>query len=255
MFFGGMYQEIGGASGFLRSIAPIIHAFRNGGGMPQSAYDHHMWNGLERFTAGWFENHLIQEWIPALPEVKAKLEAGALVADVGSGNGRALIKLAQAFPNSRYVGYDIFEPSVAAATANASEAGVGNIIRFEHRDVAKGLPEAYDVITTFDVVHDAIDPRSLLCSIKEGLKPGGTYACLDIKCSEKLEENFGPLGTIFYTISILYCMTTSLAHNGEGLGTVGLPESKLRELATEAGFTGVRVVASDPFNNLYEVKA
>jgi 2-polyprenyl-3-methyl-5-hydroxy-6-metoxy-1,4-benzoquinol methylase len=255
MFFGGMYQEIGGGSGFLRSMDPILQAFRHGGGMPQSAYDNHMWEGLERFTGGWFENHLIQEWIPALPEVKAKLEAGALVADVGSGNGRALIKLAQAFPNSRYVGYDIFEPSVVTATTNAKEAGVGEIVRFEYSDVSKGLPEAYDVITTFDVVHDAIDPRGLVRSIKEGLKPGGTYVCLDINCSDKLEENFGPVGTIFYTISILYCMTTSLAHNGEGLGTAGLPESKLRELAIEAGFSSVRVVASDPFNNLYEVKA
>jgi SAM-dependent methyltransferase len=254
MFFGGMYQDVG-ATGIFQFSAPIFEAFRSGGGMPQSAYDNDTWEGIERFTNSWFENFLVQEWIPAMPDVKAKLEKGALVADGGCGNGKALIKLAQAYPNSRYVGYDIFEPATIKAPARAKEAGVGDIVRFEHRDVSKGLPETYDIITTFDVVHDAVDPRGLLRSIRQALKLDGIYVCLDINCSDKLEENFGPIGTILYMFSIMYCMTTSLAHNGEGLGTAGLPESKLRELCREAGFGDVRVAASDPFNNLYEIRA
>jgi 2-polyprenyl-3-methyl-5-hydroxy-6-metoxy-1,4-benzoquinol methylase len=251
VFFGGVQQQI---LGMIKPLDQIINAFRHGGGVPQSAYDEDMWEGLERFSAGWFDNYLIQSWIPAMPEVQAKLQEGVLVADVGCGRGRALIKLAEAFPRSRFVGYDAFAPTIARAAENAAAAGVSDRVRFQHLDVSTGLPEQYDIITTFDVVHDAINPRGLVRSIREGLKPGGRYVCLDINCSDKLEDNAGPMGAMFHSVSILYCMTTSLAHEGEGLGTVGLPESKLRELCDEAGFGDVRrVPLEDPFNNLYEV--
>lgn len=251
VFFGGIQQQL---LGMIKPLDQIIAAFRHGGGVPQSAYDEDMWEGLERYGAGWFDNFLIQEWIPAMPEVQAKLERGALVADVGCGRGRALIKLAEAFPRSRFIGYDVFAPTIERAIENAEAASVSNRVRFEHLDVSQGLPEQYDIITTFDVVHDAVDPRGLLRSIRQALKPGGRYVCLDINCSDKLEENAGPLGAMFQSVSILYCMTTSLAHDGEGLGTVGLPESKLRELCDDAGFGDLRrVPLEDPFNNLYDV--
>ncbi len=193
-------------------------------------------------------------WLPAMPEVQAKLERGALVADVGCGQGKALIKLAQTYPQSRYAGYDNFAPFIQQATANAQAAGVADHVRFEHLDVSAGLPEQYDVITTFDVVHDAVNPRGLLRAIRNALQPGGRYVCLEINSSDKLEENIGLLGSFFYSVSVLYCMTTSLAGHGEGLGTVGLPESKMRELCAEAGFSQVRrVPMENPFNILYEI--
>ena len=210
---------------------------------------------MDRFTASWHENHLLQEWIPAVPDVVRALEAGIDVADVGCGRGRAVTKIAQAFPKSKVVGFDIFEPNAAAAREIAREAAATNA-SFEVRDVSKGLPGTYDLITTFDVIHDAADPRGLLRVIRESLKPGGTYLCLDINCSDKLDENVGPLGALFHGFSVLYCMTTSLAQDGEGLGTVGLHEHKLAELANEAGFTSCRKLAlENPFNNLYELKA
>jgi SAM-dependent methyltransferase len=252
IFFGGIHQMLAGMVGPLKQL---VEAFQHGGGVPQSAYDDNMWDGLERYTAMWFENLLIPEWIPAMPDVQAKLEQGALVADVGCGRGRALIKLAQTYPRSRYVGYDIFAPATERAAENARAAGVADRVRFEHRDVSQGLPQSYDIITTFDVIHDAIDPRGLLSSIRQALKPEGRYICLDINCSDKLEEMAGPLGSLFYGFSVLYCMTTSLAGYGEGLGTAGLPESKLDELCREAGFSKVsRVPLENPFNNLYEVR-
>jgi SAM-dependent methyltransferase len=252
IFFGGIHQMLAGMVGPLNQLS---QAFQYGGGVPQSAYDHNMWDGLERFTASWFEHLLIPVWLPAMPEVQAKLERGALVADVGCGRGKALIKLAQAFPRSQYVGYDIFAPTIAEATAHAQAAGVADRVRFEHRDVSAGLPEQYDVITTFDVVHDAIDPRGLLRAIRQGLRSDGRYVCLDINCAEHLEGNAGPLGSLFYGVSVLYCMTTSLSGHGEGLGTAGLPEGKLRELSLEAGFSSVRrVPLENPFNNLYEIR-
>jgi 2-polyprenyl-3-methyl-5-hydroxy-6-metoxy-1,4-benzoquinol methylase len=251
-FFGGVHEMLPAMIGVLDQVT---ESFRRGGGVPQSAYDAHLWDGMERFTMGWFENLLTQQWIPAMPDVQAKLESGALVADVGCGRGRALIKMAQAFPRSHYVGYDQFGPSVDRATANAEAAGVADQVSFRQLDASVGLPEQYDIITTFDVVHDAADPRGLLHSIRAALRPDGVYMCLDINCSDKLEENSGPLGAMFHGFSVLYCMTTSLANGGVALGAVGLHEPKVRELCAEAGFTTVRrVPMENPFNNLYEVR-
>ena len=251
-FVGGMYQMLPALTGVWD---PVITAFRDGGGVSQSQYTDMMWDGLERFTGTWFENLLLQQWIPAMPDVKTQLEKGCDVADVGCGRGRGLIKLAEAFPRSRYVGYDNFGPTVARATANAREAGVSERVCFEERDVSKGLPAQFDVITTFDVVHDAVDPLQLLQSIRKALRPGGIYVCLDINCSDKLEENANPFGAMFHGVSVFYCMTTSLANHGAGLGTLGFHEAKVRELCEKAGFSSVRrVPLENPFNNLYEAK-
>lgn len=250
-FLGAAFQLV------IAEIGPynqLIQAFRQGGGVPMEAYGPDLWEGQARFSAGFFEHLLVPVLLPAMPEVQAALEHGALVADVGCGHGRALIKLAQTYPQSRYVGYDLFAPTVAKATANAQAAGVADRVRFEHRDVSEGLPEQYDVITTFDVVHDAANPRRLLRAIREGLRPAGRYVCMEANGSDKLEENVGLVGSLFYGVSVLYCMTTSLADHGEGLGTLGLPETRLRELCAETGFSDVRRVPIEvPFNSLYEI--
>jgi SAM-dependent methyltransferase len=250
-FLGAAYQLL------MAEVGPfnqLIQAFRQGGGVPMEAYGPDLWEGQARFSSGFFEHLLVPVWLPAMPDVQAKLERGARVADVGCGHGRALIKLAQVYPQSRYVGYDLFAPSVAKATANAQAAGVADRMHFEHLDVSAGLPEQYEIITTFDVVHDAVSPLRLLRAIREGLRPDGSYVCMEANGSDKLEENAGLVGSLFYGVSVLYCMTTSLAGHGEGLGTLGLPETKLRELCVEAGFSDVRRVPIEvPFNNLYEV--
>lgn len=252
-FFGGLYEELQPMVGVFEQL---LLAFRQGGGVPQAAYGETFWDGLERFTGSWFENHLLPVWIPAMAEVQAKLERGARVADVGCGRGRALIKLAQAFPKSEYVGFDAYKPTVGRAAANAEAAGVADRVRFESRDVLHGLPEQYDVITTFDVVHDMVDPRGALKAIRAALKPDGSYVCLEINCADNPADNTGPLAATFYSVSTFYCMTTSLAGGGEGLGTMGLPEAKMRELCSEAGFGSLRrVPIENPFNTLYEVKA
>src|SRR5215831_3478314 len=186
VFLGGVQEEIVGCAG---PVNQLMQAFRSGGGVPMEAYDPSTWEGVARFTSGWFEHLLVPVWIPAMPEIQAKLERGALVADVGCGQGKALIKLAQTYPQSRYVGYDSFAPSIEQAMANAKAARVADRVRFEHRDVSGGLPEQYDVITTFDVVHDAVNPRRLLRAIRNALRPDGRYVCLEINSSDQLEEN------------------------------------------------------------------
>lgn len=252
VFFGGLYEQMLAMS---RVIEPLLEAFRNGGGVPQSAYGPEQWSGLERGTAAWFDNLLVQVWIPAVPAVEAALQRGVDVADVGCGAGRAVIKLAEAYPNSRYTGYDNFPTQVERARAAAEAAGLADKVRFEVADVARGLPESYDLITTFDVIHDSADPLGLLTAIHKALRPDGYYLCLDINCSAKLEENVGPLATMMFGASVFYCMTTSLAQGGAGLGTLGLHQEKLRELAGEAGFSSVELAEIDnPFNVLYVLR-
>src|SRR5712692_8718322 len=138
VFFGGVQEEVVGLAG---PVNQLMQAFRTGGGVPMEAYDPSAWEGIARFTSGWFENLLVPVWLPAMPDVQTKLERGALVADAGCGHGKALIKLAQSYPLSRYVGYDSFAASIEQAKANAQAAGVADRVRFEHRDVSEGLPE------------------------------------------------------------------------------------------------------------------
>ena len=230
----------------------LLEAFREGGGVPQDLFGEEGVEAIDRLSAPWFEHLLVPEWLPAMPDVLAKLQAGAAVADVGCGRGRAVINLARAFPACSIVGYDIYPPAVAAARSRAAAAGLRDRVRFEVRDVVQGLPQRYDVVTTFDVVHDSADPRRLLQAIHDSLQPEGRYLCVDIKCSERPEDNVGPLSTVRYGLSLAYCMTVSLAEGGAGLGTLGLPEAKLTELAAETGFSQVRrVPIEDPFSTLY----
>lgn len=251
-FFGGLYQMLSAMADILDEVTGV---FRDGGGVPFSAYNDNLWDGMERFTNCWFENLLVQEWIPEMPDVASKLEKGAKVADIGCGRGRALIKLASTYPGSEFVGFDIFPPSVERARANAEAAGVEDRIRFEALDVSDGLPEKFDIITTFDVIHDAPDPLGMLRTIRSALNDDGAYVCLDINCSDKLEENEGPLGSMFHGFSVMYCMTTSLSMNGAGLGTLGFHEHKVEELSHEAGFSSVRKLPlENPFNNVYEIR-
>ena len=252
-FFGGAYQMFGALLG---PLDRVVRAFREGGGAGQSDYPAEWWAGMERFSQGYFEHLLLQQWIPAMPDVQAKLAAGCAYADVGCGSGRAVTKLAEAFPGSRFAGYDLFPGQVERARANVEAAGLSDRVTVEVADAGEGLPQDYDVISTFDVVHDAADPLGLLGGIRRSLRPDGIYVCLDINCADRHEDNHGPVATMMYGFSVLYCMTTSLANGGVGLGTCGLPEAKARELCLQAGFSELRrAPIEDPFNNLYEVRA
>ncbi|WP_405179893.1 methyltransferase domain-containing protein [Nocardia sp. NBC_01377] len=250
---GGLHQALFGLTGILGAV---LDSFRYGGGVPMSAYPTDWWQGLERFSAGWFDYLLPQVWLPALPDLHETLRRGADVADVGCGRGRALIRLAEQFPEGHYVGFDVHPESIEAARAAALAAGVGDRVRFECRDVSGELPGDYDVITTFDVIHDAADPLGMLRAIRAALRPDGRYLCLDINASHRLEDNAGPVAAYFYGVSVLFCMTTSLADGGAGLGTCGFPEHTAREMCARAGFGTVRrVEMENPFNILYEITA
>ncbi|NED94659.1 methyltransferase domain-containing protein [Phytoactinopolyspora alkaliphila] len=252
-FFGGFHHALYGLSSMLK---PVVEAFQHGGGVHLSSYPDDWWRGFERFSSGWFHYLLPQVWLPAMPEVNAALSRGADVADIGCGRGKALIRLAEEYPAGRYIGFDVHEESITAARASAEAAGVADRVRFECRDVSAGIPGDYDVITTFDVIHDATDPQGILREVRAALRPEGRYVCLDVNASHRLQDNTGPLGAYFYGVSVLFCLTTSLAQNGVGLGTCGFNEHTARQMCLEAGFGTVRRVdIANPFNILYDITA
>ncbi|SFD91555.1 class I SAM-dependent methyltransferase [Blastococcus tunisiensis] len=251
MFFGAALRD---SIEKAETFAELLEVFRRGGGIAADSFTEQNRETLARFTAPWFENALRQEWLPRLPEIAAVLEAGASVADVGCGRGLAAIRLAQAYPRSRFAGYDVHAGDVAVAQRAALEAGVADRVRFEVHDVTAGLPETFDVITAFDVIHDAVDPAGILRAIHAALAPGGRFVCVDVRCGERPEDNVGPIATIMYASSVSFCLTVSLAEGGAGLGTCGLAEPVLRRMAAGAGFRDVRhVQVDDPFNTVYEL--
>ncbi len=237
------------------SVAPkVAKAFKTGKGVPQSAYSPEMFDSIERGTAPWYKHQLIQKWIPAMPQVEAKLKSGGTALDVGCGSGRAALTLATAFPRAQVFGFDNHAGSVKRARANAKAAGLANRVTFKVADATKLPARKFDFISTFDVVHDSVNPVGLMTSIRKALTPDGTYLMLEMNASPNVHENATPLGRLLYSVSTLYCMTTSLAHNGAGIGAV-MGEPKARELAREAGFTHFRKLPiEDPFSFLYEMR-
>lgn len=250
-FFGAVFRDTVEKG---ETFDALLDAFHRGGGMPMAAFPEQGRATMARITAPWFAHALADDWLPQLPAAAALLEAGADVADVGCGRGVAALRLARLYPRSRFVGYDLHAGDVAFATRAARAAGVDDRVRFECRDAAAGLPGPVDVVTTFDVLHDAADPGGILRAVHAALRPGGRYVCVDIRCAERPEDNVGPVATVLYAFSLSYCLTVSLAEGGAGLGTCGLAEPVLRRLAADAGFTHVRQVpVDDPFNTVYEL--
>jgi 2-polyprenyl-3-methyl-5-hydroxy-6-metoxy-1,4-benzoquinol methylase len=252
-FLAGGYQEL---AGMLPALGRIEAAFREGGGVPQAAYPDDAYVGMSRFTQAWFDHRLLGDWLPALPHLEERLESGIRWADVGCGAGRAVIRLAEAFPASTFVGYDAFPAQIERARDAAERAGLGDRrVRFEVADAARGLPETFDVISTFDVVHDAADPAGLVAGIRRSLSDDGSYLWLEINCADDPADNTGPIATVMYGFSVLYCMTTSLAQGGSGLGTCGCPPAVVEQLGRAAGFASINELPiGDPFNRLYELR-
>ena len=218
----------------------VVDCFRNGGGVPYSSFP--KFQELMAEDSGAVRDAtLIDVTIPLVPGLTHRLEEGIDVADVGCGSGHAVNLIAEAFPRSRVVGFDFSDTGLAAARAEAERNGLTNV-RFEKRDAARlGETGRFDLITTFDAVHDQARPDQVLAGIAEALRPDGVYLCVDVAASSKLSENMDhPLGPFSYTISCMHCMTVSLADGGMGLGAMW-GEQKALEMLTDAGFTSVDV--------------
>jgi len=250
------------AGGFIEMIVPqisiapkVMESFKNGRGVSQSEYPPETWEAMERSSASMYRHQLVRKWLPTMPQVIAKLTEGGSSLDVGCGSGRAAIAIATAFPKARVFGFDAHPGSLERARANTKAAGLGDRITFDVVDCTK-LPAAqFDFISTFDVVHDSVDPDALLKSIRGALKPGGTYLMVEVNVSSNVEDNINPMGKLMYSMSTLYCMTVSLAHGGAGIGAC-MGEAKARELVAAAGFKHFRrLPIDDMFSALYEIRA
>jgi len=252
-FFAGSYFQMVQS---VMTVAPkVSESFRTGKGVTQSDYPPWMFEASERNSFPRYKYKLIKKWIGAMPEVIERLKLGGTAVDVGCGGGRAAILIAQAFPKARVFGYDLVAQSIERARRNAEAAGVAARVSFEVNDCVNMPESKFDLITTFDVVHDAVDPVGLMNSIRRALKPDGTYLVQEINVSSNPEENHRPLGKMVYSISTMYCMTTSLAHGGAGIGAA-MGEVKARELSEQAGFKHFRrLPIEDDFVVLYELKA
>jgi SAM-dependent methyltransferase len=217
----------------------IVDCFRVGGGIPYTAFPrfHAI---MAEDSAALLDATLLNRTLPLVPGLTDRLARGIDVADVGCGSGHALNLMGARFPQSRFTGFDLSDTALAAARAEADALALTNV-RFERRDAARlGETDGFDLITTFDSVHDQARPDLMLAAIAAALRPDGVYLCVDIRASSALADNADhPLGPFLYTVSCMHCMTVSLADDGMGLGTMW-GEQKAREMLRDAGFTSVR---------------
>ena len=232
----------------------LVQAMRGNGALPWG--DHHpgMFAGTERFFRPGYRAHLVAEWLPALEGVVLKLEAGATVADVGCGHGASTVLMAQAYPRSRFVGFDYHAPSVATATQRAAAGGVADRATF-FEATAKSYPGSdYDLICFFDCLHDMGDPVGAARHAHQALKGDGTVLLVEPFAGDRLEENLNPLGRLFYAASTFICTPNSLSQEvGLGLGAQA-GEARLRSVFMEAGFTRFRRATATPFNLIFEAR-
>jgi SAM-dependent methyltransferase len=216
----------------------IVDCFRHGGGVPYEAFP--KFHALMAEDSGAVQDAtLLDATLPLVPGLVDRLREGIDVADVGCGSGHAINLMAEAFPRSRFTGFDLSAAGIAAARREAERKGLANA-RFTQRDAAHlGETGQFDFITTFDAVHDQARPDLMLAGIAEALRPGGVYLCGETTASSVLAENLGhPLGPFMYTVSCMHCMTVSLAEGGMGLGAMW-GEQTARKMLGEAGFTEI----------------
>ncbi|MFN8558737.1 MAG: class I SAM-dependent methyltransferase [Dehalococcoidia bacterium] len=230
----------------------IVACFRDGGGVPYSAYPrfHALMAELTELD---HDASLIDGILPMAAGLIERLREGADVADIGCGHGHSVNLLARAFPASRFTGYDIAADALEQGRAEAMRWGLTNV-RFVEQDVAAlDLDGVYDAITAFDAIHDQARPRAALRSIHRALRPGSTFLMADIAAASAITDNVGhPLAPFLYTLSTMHCMTVSLADGGEGLGAMW-GEEQARVLLAEAGFTlqAVKRLESDALNSYF----
>ncbi len=251
----------GGFSGLPAEFAvleKLPESFRTGLGLPYDAFGEDGNKGVERLLAPWFRNTLVPVALPALDGVVAKLEAGAKVADVGCGGGVALLEMARSYPSSRFHGYDISKHALVHAAQNMAEAKVTNATFHDANGDAIPNDASFDLITTFDCIHDMANPSPVMHAIRRALREDGTWLIADIKCKPTFEENLedNPMAGMMYGFSVLSCMSSALSEpGGAGLGTLGFTEDLARTMTAEAGFTRFRCHDFEhQLNAYYEVR-
>jgi SAM-dependent methyltransferase len=233
----------------------ITEAAKTGEGIGWGDHVDHVHEGCERFFRPSYNAHLLGEWLPALDGVVAKLEQGAKVADVGCGHGASTILMAEAFPASRFDGFDAHEGSIATAVTRGEKAGVAGRVEFRTAPAASYSGEGYDLVTMFDCLHDMGDPAGAARHVRSTLAADGTWMIVEPRAGDRVEENLNPVGRAYYGFSTFLCTPSSLSQEvGLALGAQA-GEARLREVVLAGGFSHFRRVAETPFNMVFEAKA
>src|SRR2546423_2778061 len=238
----------------MTAAAPRIEEhFRSGGGMRWGEHDPDLFTGTEKFFRPGYSAHLVASWIPSLTGVEEKLKTGGKVADVGCGHGASTIIMAQAFPNSRFWGFDNHEASIKQARNMAEAAGVSDRVSFAVSDAGTIPDDQFDLICFFDCLHDMGDPMGAAARASEVLAPDGSALIVEPMAANSIEENFNPIGRTFAAASTLCCTANSLALGGPALGAVATEEA-LRSTVLASGFKEFRRTTETPFNRIFEAR-
>lgn len=243
----------GAAATFQQNEPQVREAFKTGAGIPWGEQTQCLSCAVARFFRPGYQNNLVRSWLPALSGVVEKLEQGARVADIGCGHGITTAIMAQAFPNSEFVGFDFHQPSIDAARTHAAAHSLSNI-SFEV-SLAKELPGHYDLVTIFDCLHDMGDPVGAMKHVRELLDENGACMIVEPMAGDRLADNLNPVSRMYYSASTMVCVPTSLAQeHGAALGAQA-GEKRLREVIVDgAGFSHLNRVAETPFNLVLEAR-
>jgi SAM-dependent methyltransferase len=250
-FLPGFFQI---ALGTVQDSSRIVELARDGAGLGWHEHNHDVHEGCERFFRPSYNAHLVDEWLPALEGVVAKLERGARVADIGCGHGASTIIMAQAFPSSTFQGSDYHAESIAEARKRAEAAGVDDRVSFEQAPAQAFTGTGWDLVTTFDALHDMGDPVGAARHVRSALADDGTWMVVEPMAGDHVQDNLNPVGRAYYGFSTLLCTPASLAQDvGLALGTQAGP-ARIRDVVTTGGFSRFAKVAETPFNQVLEVR-
>jgi SAM-dependent methyltransferase len=242
------------ALGTVQDSSTIFEVARTGSGLGWDEHNHHVHEGCERFFRPSYNAHLVAEWLPALDGVVAKLESGARVADIGCGYGTSTIIMAEAFPSSTFVGYDYHSGSIDEARSRAQAAGVSDRVRFDVAPADAFGGTGFELITTFDALHDMGDPVGAARHVRRSLADTGTWMIVEPMAGDHVQDNLNPVGRAYYGFSTLLCTPASLSQEvGLALGTQAGP-ARIQDVVTQGGFTRFAKVAETPFHQVLEVR-
>ena len=242
------------ALGALRSIEQITERFRTGAGFGWHEHDHNVFVGCEQFFRPGYVANLVSSWIPAMSGVDQKLRDGALVADIGCGLGASSILLATEYPASRVVGSDYHEGSIELARKRAADAGVADRTNFEIASAQTFSGHDYDLVATFDCLHDMGDPLAAAKHVRQAIAPDGSWLIVEPFAQDEVASNLNPVGRVYYNFSTFLCVPNALSQPGGYALGAQAGEAAIRRVVSDAGFTRFRRVAETPFNLVYEAR-
>jgi SAM-dependent methyltransferase len=243
------------ALGTLRSQPRVTEAFRTGAGVGWHEHDADVFLGCEQFFRPGYAAHLVPEWLPALDGVVDKLRAGATVADVGCGLGASTVLMALEYPRSRFIGSDYHAGSIETARKRAADAGVADRVSFEVAPAAGFTGSGYDLVATFDCLHDMGDPAGAAARVRQALAPDGTWLIVEPAAGDAVPDNLNPVGRVYYNFSTFLCLPNARSQEGGYALGAQAGEAAIGELVADAGFSSFRRATETPFNLVFEARA